>query len=202
MTIEENFADYDARLKALGVVAKPEDYFKAGYLFGTCSKNPHVTQVIIAFGKYVAGHRPGSELWSPEDQEALDIVMVQSTVNASEDGEQACRVCGCTWNNACSGGCYWVEDDLCSACADREGSAQKDEPAAVIDESDDGKFADLTVEGTFLKRGTKLYTRSQAGKLRGVAEEIRAYFRRADPIDSDEVERLMVKLAAELEAKS
>lgn len=33
-----------------------------------------------------------------------------------EDGEPSCRVCGCTWNNACQGGCSWVEPDLCSAC--------------------------------------------------------------------------------------
>ncbi|HPS94613.1 MAG TPA: phage Gp37/Gp68 family protein [Deltaproteobacteria bacterium] len=33
-----------------------------------------------------------------------------------EDGARACRVCGCTWNNACDGGCYWVEPDLCSSC--------------------------------------------------------------------------------------
>lgn len=31
--------------------------------------------------------------------------------------EQTCRVCGCTWDNACEGGCYWVEEDLCSQCA-------------------------------------------------------------------------------------
>jgi hypothetical protein len=31
--------------------------------------------------------------------------------------EQKCRVCGCTDNNACEGGCSWVEDDLCSKCA-------------------------------------------------------------------------------------
>jgi len=31
-----------------------------------------------------------------------------------------CRVCGCTEDNACEGGCSWVEDDLCSACADKE----------------------------------------------------------------------------------
>lgn len=30
--------------------------------------------------------------------------------------EQKCRVCGCTWNNACEGGCYWVEENLCSEC--------------------------------------------------------------------------------------
>lgn len=30
--------------------------------------------------------------------------------------EQKCRVCGCTDSNACEGGCYWVEPDLCSRC--------------------------------------------------------------------------------------
>ncbi|RCX07893.1 hypothetical protein DFR58_14713 [Anaerobacterium chartisolvens] len=31
--------------------------------------------------------------------------------------EAVCRICGCTWNNACLGGCSWVKEDLCSACA-------------------------------------------------------------------------------------
>jgi hypothetical protein len=30
--------------------------------------------------------------------------------------ERKCRVCGCTWNNACRGGCSWIEKDLCSSC--------------------------------------------------------------------------------------
>lgn len=30
--------------------------------------------------------------------------------------KRVCRVCGCTWNNPCPGGCYWVEWDLCSSC--------------------------------------------------------------------------------------
>lgn len=29
----------------------------------------------------------------------------------------ACRGCGCTDDHACPGGCFWVEPDLCSACA-------------------------------------------------------------------------------------
>lgn len=33
-----------------------------------------------------------------------------------EDGARQCRVCGCTEHNACEGGCWWVEHDLCSAC--------------------------------------------------------------------------------------
>lgn len=33
--------------------------------------------------------------------------------------EQVCRVCGCTQQNACPGGCSWVEEDLCSSCTDK-----------------------------------------------------------------------------------
>lgn len=34
------------------------------------------------------------------------------------DGYKKCRVCGCDWFHACPGGCYWVEEDLCSCCAE------------------------------------------------------------------------------------
>lgn len=35
--------------------------------------------------------------------------------------KRTCRACGCTDARACQpGGCYWVEWDLCSACADRD----------------------------------------------------------------------------------
>jgi hypothetical protein len=37
-------------------------------------------------------------------------------------GEQSavrsCRVCGCTDDRACEGGCGWAEQDLCTACID------------------------------------------------------------------------------------
>lgn len=33
---------------------------------------------------------------------------------------RTCRVCGCTDDRACPGGCYWVEEDLCSACVGKE----------------------------------------------------------------------------------
>ena len=35
-----------------------------------------------------------------------------------------CRVCGCSEYNACPGGCYWVEEDLCSQCVGKEGADQ------------------------------------------------------------------------------
>lgn len=31
-----------------------------------------------------------------------------------------CRVCGCTDTEACEGGCYWVEYNLCSNCVDKK----------------------------------------------------------------------------------
>lgn len=37
--------------------------------------------------------------------------------------ECTCRVCGCTDDRACPGGCYWVEEDLCSECAGKGGDA-------------------------------------------------------------------------------
>lgn len=32
-----------------------------------------------------------------------------------------CRVCGCTDEHGCEGGCTWVADDLCSQCAEEKG---------------------------------------------------------------------------------
>ena len=46
--------------------------------------------------------------------------------------ERICRICGCTEDNACEGGCSWVEEDLCSSCADKK------EP----EESEDGEDED------------------------------------------------------------
>ena len=40
-----------------------------------------------------------------------------SMVDADEMDEPRCRVCGCTEERPCPGGCYWVADDLCSRCA-------------------------------------------------------------------------------------
>jgi len=33
--------------------------------------------------------------------------------------DRMCRVCGCSDVTPCEGGCYWVEEDLCSACAEK-----------------------------------------------------------------------------------
>ncbi|OXR48052.1 hypothetical protein PuT2_14740 [Pusillimonas sp. T2] len=40
-----------------------------------------------------------------------------------EDGARSCRVCGCTWNNACEDSCWWIEPDLCSSCVGKDAPA-------------------------------------------------------------------------------
>jgi hypothetical protein len=40
-------------------------------------------------------------------------------LRSARNDRRVCRVCGCDDNHACltdDGLCYWVEDDLCSAC--------------------------------------------------------------------------------------
>jgi len=40
-----------------------------------------------------------------------------------------CVVCGCTERAACPGGCYWVAEDVCSACV-----VFDDDPDELLDE--------------------------------------------------------------------
>lgn len=49
--------------------------------------------------------------------------------------EQTCRFCGCDFYHPCPGGCYWVAEDICSACAIKEELGFQ-----VIDPSDPFSF--------------------------------------------------------------
>ena len=44
---------------------------------------------------------------------------IKETNTEETEEVQTCRVCGCKWDCACPGGCYWVEYDLCSQCTDK-----------------------------------------------------------------------------------
>lgn len=50
-------------------------------------------------------------------EEALDE-MPPECVSPERACSWTCRVCGCTDETACFGGCYWVAQDLCSQCGD------------------------------------------------------------------------------------
>jgi len=64
-------------------------------------------------------HRPGCELIVAIDKaRAVYGQAPWPAVNGRKT--RTCRVCGCTDDHACPGGCYWVELDLCSACVGAE----------------------------------------------------------------------------------
>jgi ParB family chromosome partitioning protein len=46
----------------------------------------------------------------------LDPLLVEMVDDLPDAELRVCRVCGCTDDRACEGGCSWVEADLCSAC--------------------------------------------------------------------------------------
>lgn len=48
----------------------------------------------------------------------VDIPELLEAVEEIKKVFRRCRVCGCTDDRACPGGCHWVEDDLCSACVE------------------------------------------------------------------------------------
>jgi len=46
-------------------------------------------------------------------------VLLAELEQAGVEPARTCRVCDCTEDAPCPGGCSWVEEDLCSACARR-----------------------------------------------------------------------------------
>jgi hypothetical protein len=51
------------------------------------------------------------------DFELVHLMMQEELKALKADGPvQTCRGCGCTFEDACDGGCSWVEANLCSEC--------------------------------------------------------------------------------------
>jgi len=84
--------------------------------FNTCKKD-ELIRVFLDSGVDLAGKVP-KEILNVGDKD------VPEEVDDPLFDEPACRICGCTEDHACEGGCVWVEDpeelgDLCSACLDK-----------------------------------------------------------------------------------
>jgi hypothetical protein len=61
-----------------------------------------------------------------EIDKSIERYMLTITEIKRPKQQQRCRVCGCTQDRACPGGCYWVEPNLCSNCSDREPPERSD----------------------------------------------------------------------------
>lgn len=75
--------------------------------------------VELAISIHVPSTAP-AELIEDLERRVVDLDQVEIVVDAT------CRVCGCTDDSACFGGCAWVDDSpadggyLCTACAGAE----------------------------------------------------------------------------------
>jgi hypothetical protein len=78
----------------------------------------------VCFGNY----SPGRYMWLTENAKPFKKIIpfrgYQGLFDIPEATLRVCRVCGCSEKNACKGGCYWIEQDLCSSCmsADTSGN--------------------------------------------------------------------------------
>ncbi|MGO9015141.1 MAG: ASCH domain-containing protein [Dissulfurispiraceae bacterium] len=70
--------------------------------------------------RYFGDYTPGRFMWITDNARAFKKIIpmrgYQGLFNVDDDALRVCRVCGCSELNACEGGCYWIVDDLCSAC--------------------------------------------------------------------------------------
>ena len=70
---------------------------------------------------------PPEEIWTFMLRKVVDaptpihrdaaVLLHMPALEAALLHTKRCRICGCTDDNACVNGCYWVTDDLCSQCA-------------------------------------------------------------------------------------
>lgn len=53
------------------------------------------------------------------EQLKIENAQLRTVITESDPNffKRKCRVCGCDWDHPCNDHDYWVDDDLCSACA-------------------------------------------------------------------------------------
>jgi hypothetical protein len=133
--------------KAVGLFETLNEHDYRGYTFGghSTEKNPlaHAGRKArdaaeAALSGYVIVDDPkkgkGEKNVTLDASKGRTVADLSATISDDEDiadeladdddeDDGACRVCGCTEDNACEGGCTWVESDLCSSCVGKEAVA-------------------------------------------------------------------------------
>ncbi len=71
-------------------------------------------KIILSFRDPAA--REALLLYSRKTSDAELASDIYAAIENQDWPESKCRVCGCTQDKACPGGCSWVEHDLCSVC--------------------------------------------------------------------------------------
>ncbi len=91
---------------------------------GNCTFKPHAARVSLGAMCKAWRTLQGLRLTKAEVEAEIERheTAQQECIDAL-DGVRKCRVCGCTDDHACPSGCWWVEANLCSACADKAAPA-------------------------------------------------------------------------------
>lgn len=92
---------------------------------------------------------PGSELDHLADVGEIYCPMCGHRMpdNIEPENMTACRVCGCTDRHGCPEGCWWVEDDLCSACVPATASEPADNGETPCPAREDGQHCNHWYDG-------------------------------------------------------
>ncbi len=69
--------------------------------------------------KFVDSQAAG--LLAERDQPQAENGQLRAVITQMGPGffTRKCRVCGCDWNHPCNDNDFWIENDLCSACAEK-----------------------------------------------------------------------------------
>jgi hypothetical protein len=82
--------------------------------------------VIYKHGNLTKAHKRRLDVAGTITLRLRDLLKIEAAGVPVEPGEVAsvrrCRVCGCTDEEGCLEGCYWVAEDLCSSCEGQEGA--------------------------------------------------------------------------------
>lgn len=98
--------------RKLGIFDDPK---AQAYLFETLGKKRGKFESCNKKELVAVFMKSGADLAGKVPDEILDIPGL-ARAGAQVSPERTCRVCGCTDEYGCDGGCEWVEDDLCSSC--------------------------------------------------------------------------------------
>lgn len=96
---------------------------------GVYSLRDIINTYFFFFAKMEMSFGDSKKRYSPKEYGIIASEMVKIIFEKEEKTDaQKCRECGCTENSAChdpeTGSCWWVFQDLCSACATQEQKQQ------------------------------------------------------------------------------
>lgn len=83
----------------------------------------HIGEEVTIVVSAIAGGQVSIGIAAPRDIR-VDRSEIRAARRLALSARRQCRVCHCRQEQACPGGCYWVELDLCSACVDHDPSKE------------------------------------------------------------------------------